>query len=123
MTRGMRRFVVRGADGSLNAALFLTRSGELPARDWVADQLGQSSAAALELLAGRPSAPLPDRGPIVCVCHGIGANTIREAACTGAETVEAIGAATCAGTNCGSCRPAIARLLQEFRLETAEAAA
>ncbi len=123
MTRGMRRFVVRAADGSLDAALFLTRSGELPAREWVAEQLGQSSAAALELLAGRPSAPLPDRGPIVCVCHGIGANTIREAACGGALSVEAVGAATCAGTNCGSCRPAIARLLQEFRLETAKAAA
>jgi assimilatory nitrate reductase catalytic subunit len=109
--RGMRRIAVRGKDGLLEAALFVTRSGELPPREWVADQLGGGEASAVELLAGRPSTPLPDRGPVVCVCHGIGENAIVEAVSAGAGTVAAVGEATCAGTNCGSCRPAIARLL------------
>jgi assimilatory nitrate reductase catalytic subunit len=122
MARGMRRIAVRDAGGALVAALYLTRSGELPPRDWVAGQLGLRSASAPELLAGRPAAALPDRGPIVCVCLGVGAIEIAAAACSGAETVEAVGAATKAGTNCGSCRPAIARLLAEARADLKEAA-
>jgi len=110
--RGMRRMALRGADGGLTAALFVTRSGQLPARDWAAEQLGGSQASAAELLAARPSVAPPDRGPIVCVCHGVGENAIIAAAQEGASTVAAMGEATCAGTNCGSCRPAIARLLE-----------
>jgi assimilatory nitrate reductase catalytic subunit len=36
--------------------------------------------------------------------------------------VAAIGAATSAGTNCGSCRPAIARLLEQALAQPLEAA-
>ncbi len=110
--RGMRRIAVLGADGALSAALYVTRSGALPPREWAAGQLGLAEAGYAELLAGRPSTPLPDRGPIVCVCHGVGENDIFAAATAGAATMDAVGKATCAGTNCGSCRPAIARLLE-----------
>ena len=123
ISRGMRRIVVRGEDGALTAALYCTRSGELPPRDWIAAQLGIVNAAGLELLAGRPSAPLPDRGPVVCACHGVGAHDISAAASAGAATIEAIGCATRAGTNCGSCRPAVARLIEQvltFETEAAE---
>jgi len=109
-------------DGTLAAALYLTRSGELPRRDWVAAQLGLGTAASTELLAGRPSTPMADRGAIVCVCHGIGENDIAAAFEAGAATVTAIGKATCAGTNCGSCRPAIARLLEASNDTEKEAA-
>jgi assimilatory nitrate reductase catalytic subunit len=109
--RGMRRIAVRDVAGDLAAALYVTRTGELPPRDWAVAQLGQGDAAPAELLAGRPSTPAPERGPMVCVCHGIGERDILAACGAGATTVEAIGAATGAGTNCGSCRPAIARLL------------
>ncbi len=112
ISRGMRRIAVRDADGALAAALYVTRTGELPPRDWACAQLGLGAAAPAELLAGRPSTPAPDRGAIVCVCHGIGERAIIAAAKAGAATVAAIGTATCAGTNCGSCRPAIARLLE-----------
>jgi len=122
LARGMRRVAVLAADGRLEAALYLTRRGHLPPRDWVAAQLGAVPAGP-ELLAGRPAAPQPDRGPIVCVCLGVGANAIRSAACAGAATVAAVGSATGAGTNCGSCRPAIARLIGTALNETEEAAA
>ncbi|MCX7676162.1 MAG: nitrate reductase, partial [Alteraurantiacibacter sp.] len=62
LTRGMRRIVVRDASGAVQAALYLTRSGELPSRNWVAEQLGSNEVAGPELLAGRPCVPLPDRG-------------------------------------------------------------
>jgi len=121
-TRGMRRVAVRSGTGQLEAALYLTRTGQLPGRDWAAAQLGSDDPSALELLAGRPSAPQPERGPMVCICHGIGAFQIEAAARAGAGSVEAVGAATCAGTNCGSCRPAIARLLEQVLTLEQEAA-
>jgi assimilatory nitrate reductase catalytic subunit len=122
--RGMRRIAVRqvglGPDGALAAALFLTRTGQLPARDWVAGQLGLPDAAPTELLAARPSTPAPDRGAMVCVCHGVGEKDIATAARAGACTVAIMGEATAAGTNCGSCRPAIARLIEAALRTTME---
>ncbi|MEY4720638.1 MAG: hypothetical protein RIQ46_363, partial [Pseudomonadota bacterium] len=122
MARGMRRIAARDETGALLAALYLTRSGELPPRDWVAGQLGKDLAGTPELLAGRPAMPLPDHGPIVCVCHGVGASRITNTACAGAATIDAIGLATQAGTNCGSCRSAIARLLEAALAQAREAA-
>ena len=121
--KGMRRLAVHDPAGRLTGALHLTRTGTLPPREWLADQLGKAEAAPLELLAGRPSTPAPDRGPIVCICHGIGRHQIGEAMRQSAQSVEAIGAATTAGTNCGSCRPAIAGLLREWHHQIAEAGA
>lgn len=123
VTRGMRRIVVLDKDGTVAAALYVTRSGTLPARDWIAAQVGLGQAAPGELLAARPASPAPDLGPIVCVCHGVGARMIEAAARGGACTVAAIGAGTAAGTNCGSCRPAIARLLETITRLSEEKAA
>ncbi|PCD04101.1 nitrate reductase [Sphingomonas spermidinifaciens] len=108
--RGTRRVAVL-AGGRLAAALFLTERGELPPRDWLIDQLREAEAAPT-LLAGRAPGPAIDRGPIVCTCFDIGLRTIvaaiREQQLA---DVAAIGAAIGAGTNCGSCRPALARLI------------
>ena len=119
--RGVRRVAVLG-QGQLEGAIYLTRTGPLPGREWLIAQLGECAASGIELLAGRPAKPAPDRGPIVCVCFGVGAKTITAAALAGAASVEAIGQATCAGTNCGSCRPAIAGLLNAARGLAAEPA-
>ncbi len=122
--RGSIRVAVRDAEGRLKAALFLTRSGLLPSRDWILAQLGEDGGAeGAELLAGRPAAPAPDNGPVVCVCFDIGvfqiARAIRDQSLA---SVEAVGKALNAGTNCGSCRPAIARLVEETRHAIPEAA-
>ncbi|MES2291124.1 MAG: molybdopterin-dependent oxidoreductase [Pseudomonadota bacterium] len=107
----IRHAVVRG--GKLLAALYLSRTGSLPTRDWLIGQLSSVDApSAIELLAGRPATPAPDRGAIVCVCFDVGMKTITAAIATqGLTSVEAVGAALSAGTNCGSCRPAIQRLI------------
>jgi assimilatory nitrate reductase catalytic subunit len=114
--RGMRRIVVRAGNGTLSAALFLTRSGVLPPRDWIIAQLSNTDDIdGPALLAGRPAQATPDRGPIVCVCFDVGMKTILN---TIAEqqlmSVECVGKAMNAGTNCGSCRPAIAQLLNQM---------
>lgn len=113
--RGTRRIAVRDGEGRLVAALFLTRSGNLPPRDWIASQLGLASdEGPASFLAGRPAMPMPDRGPIVCVCFDVGMTTILNAiAAQSLISVEEVGGALNAGTNCGSCRPAIARLINE----------
>jgi assimilatory nitrate reductase catalytic subunit len=100
-------------DGRLQAALYISCTGSLPSRDWLIEQLESAdNASSLELLAGRPAKPREDRGPIVCVCFDVGMKTIVGAiASQGLTTVEAVGAAISAGTNCGSCRPAIQKLI------------
>ncbi len=112
---GMRVAVLE--NGRLSAAFYVTRGGRLPDRDWLIEQLATAEAATpQELLAGRPAAARPDRGPIVCACFDVGMNTVLEAiADQRLVSVEAVGEALSAGTNCGSCKPAIRRLLGGVR--------
>lgn len=120
--RGMKRVAVLDGDGRLAAAIFATRTGDLPPREWIAEQLGAELPDPAELLAGRPAAPRPDPGPQVCVCFDVGLNTIVGAiAGQGLTSVVSIGKALNAGTNCGSCRPQLAAILRENQLvEAAE---
>jgi assimilatory nitrate reductase catalytic subunit len=107
--RGTRRIAVL-QEGRLAAVLFLTRTGELPGRDWLISQLGAEQGPAV--LAGRAPGRQVDRGPVVCVCFDVGVKTIVSAISTqGLTDVAAVGEALRAGTNCGSCRPALARLI------------
>ncbi len=104
------------ADGHLQSALFVSRGNGLPPRDWLMAQLGEPGVNANALLAGRPAVVQPYRGPVVCVCFDVHLKTITTAIVSQQlSNIEAVGAALRAGTNCGSCRPAIAGLLaKEF---------
>jgi nitrite reductase (NADH) large subunit len=51
------------------------------------------------------------RDHMVCNCHKVSASCLREAIAAGAATVEALGAATKAGTGCGSCRSELVALI------------
>ncbi|WP_028990129.1 molybdopterin-dependent oxidoreductase [Thermithiobacillus tepidarius DSM 3134] len=51
-------------------------------------------------------------GRAVCNCLGISEDVILRAIAAGANTLEAVGKACGAGTQCGSCRPEISQLLQ-----------
>ena len=78
------------------------------------------AAARLSLLAGRPARGQSDAGEIVCACFAVGLNTIRDTLRGGRiESVEALGAALKAGTNCGSCLPELARILEAERTRPA----
>ena len=79
-----------------------------------------SPAASKSLLAGRAGAERPDPGALVCACFNVGVNQIRAAIVGGeAASVDAIGAALKAGTNCGSCRGEIGRLIAAEKTEAA----
>ena len=110
--RGSRRVAVITGD-HLAAVLFLTERGELPGRDWLIAQLSTPEVAPT-ILAGRAPGAQVERGAIVCACFDIGMRTIVTAIRDQQlADVASIGAALGAGTNCGSCRPALARLLAE----------
>ncbi|WP_314374227.1 molybdopterin-dependent oxidoreductase [Sphingomonas paucimobilis] len=117
--RGSRRVAVITGD-RLAAVLFLTERGELPGRNWLIAQLSTPEVAPT-ILAGRAPGVQVERGTIVCACFDIGMRTIVTAIRDQQlADVAAIGAALGAGTSCGSCRPALARLLAET-LEPAHA--
>jgi assimilatory nitrate reductase catalytic subunit len=64
------------------------------------------------ILAGKPGEGLPDVGPIVCACFGVGQNTITDAIKSGqCKSIDDIGSTLKAGTNCGSCIPELKKLL------------
>jgi assimilatory nitrate reductase catalytic subunit len=102
------------ADGRLLACVVIGPDADLPPRDWLASLLADRVLTIAErraLLSGRPASGDMVEAP-VCVCFGIGAGAIRRAILAGCADVDGVGAATRAGTNCGSCRPEIRALLQ-----------
>jgi len=96
--------------GRLLAAFFLAREPVAVARNWAIGQLAADHAdprRRFALVAGRPGADKPDPGATVCACFSVGVNQIVAAVREGCHSVEAIGKALNAGTNCGSCRAEI----------------
>ena len=105
-------------DGRIVALFFAGPAPVIVARAYAAAIVGQE-VSSLNALAGRAAADQPDPGPTVCACFQVGAHTLRDAVIGGAATVEALGAATCAGTNCGSCKPELAALINQLQLPVA----
>lgn len=107
----------------LVGALFLASEPVAVSRDWACDQLLADHAgqrARMAVIAGRPGFGHVDRGVTVCSCFGIGVNEISAAMSQGCLTVEAVGQTLKAGTNCGSCRGEIRKIISERRLQGAE---
>ncbi len=116
--RGTARIALFEGDRLL-AALFVDREPVAVVRDYLATL---PMDAGVTVLTGRPPADVPDPGPVICSCFGVGINTIVSAIEAGnLLSVEAIGVALEAGTNCGSCRPELAAILNSVhRQEAAE---
>ncbi len=98
----------------LETALFVALQREEALFDWLIDMFAKDKLTTGEqkaLLAGRTPHAGPDLGPLLCSCFAVRRATISEAFTSGARDVDAIGALTKAGTNCGSCRPEIKALL------------
>ena len=116
------RFAVFDGD-RLVGAIFVSREPPTLGRAFLAEGLSAAyvlPADRLRLLAGRPGADRPDPGATICSCFAVGANQIAAAVVAGGCTsVKAVGAALEAGTNCGSCRPEIRRIIDEHAVEEA----
>ncbi|MEO9896867.1 MAG: molybdopterin-dependent oxidoreductase, partial [Paracoccaceae bacterium] len=104
-------------DGQLKAALFVSPTPVAVMRDYVSTL---PNTTAPDVLTGRVPTDRPDPGPVLCSCFEVGINTILTAIETdGLHSIEAIGAALQAGTNCGSCRPEIATLIARMQHQEA----
>ncbi len=105
----------RLANGRLDSCLFIAPQPLTQPRDWLTSLFGLARldrATRSALLAGKPLSQANDKGAIVCSCFQIGEKQIEKAILNdGAGSVEAIGELLKAGTNCGSCKPEISRLI------------
>jgi len=120
LARGDYRLaLVRG--GRLAGVVVAGRGPVAAARSWLGDQLDADMTGTQRhrILAGRMGADEPDRGAIICACFQIGINQISDAARAGAQSVDAIGACLHAGTNCGSCRAEIKRIVEAAHVRQA----
>ena len=117
--RGLYRLAAF-VDGRLAGCLFIGPAAAPPQWDAVkalfeAESLGEAQRRAV--LSGKPTDGLTDPGPMICACFGVGLNVIREAIAGGAAvSVEDIGTALRAGTNCGSCLPELKRIVHNERV-------
>jgi len=111
---GQRYRTARLKNNQLQSVLFVAPSTELPTRSWLGGLFTKADIDAknrLMLLAGQASGA-KDEGKTICSCFGIGINTIVEAIQKDKlDSVEAIGKALKAGTNCGSCVPELTEIL------------
>jgi assimilatory nitrate reductase catalytic subunit len=107
-------------EGRLAGCLFIGPAGAVPQWDAVkalfeAESVGDVQRRAV--LSGKSTDGLADPGPVICACFGIGLNVIRAAISSGsAASVDDIGTALRAGTNCGSCLPELKRIVNHGRI-------
>ncbi|WP_170464684.1 nitrate reductase [Ruegeria arenilitoris] len=109
--RGSFRIAFSDGDNVL-AAMFISREPVTLMRDYIATlpEVGLN-----QILSGRSASDDQDRGPIVCSCFGVGLKSIiRAIEDAQALDVEALGNVLQAGTNCGSCRPELSDLINEY---------
>jgi assimilatory nitrate reductase catalytic subunit len=86
------------------------------ALDWAIDLVAREKidkSTRRFVLASGPPGEAASASPLVCACFGVSRNVVRAAIVKGSHDVEAIGRATRAGTNCGSCRAEIRQILLE----------
>ncbi len=103
------------SEDRLVGALFTSAEPVAVSRSWAAEQLQMAHQDPIRILAARGGAAARDRGSIVCACFDVGRNDIVEAIEKAhCSSVAMVGDKTKAGTNCGSCRSEVARLIQSF---------
>jgi len=98
----------------MQSVVFIEPGHDMPSRNWLGSlftELALDDAQRRSVLAGRASG-VKDPGKMICSCFGVGLNTIVEAIRSQElHSVEAIGKALKAGTNCGSCVPELTEIL------------
>ncbi len=102
------------AGARLELALIVQARRDAPMLDWIVECLGKERSTRRSGGRCSPAARRPKeraRGALVCSCFAVRRDAIAEAVRAGALSVEAVGELLKAGTNCGSCRPEIKRVI------------
>ena len=106
----------------LQTILFIGPRETLPDATWLAGLFAKDALDPIErraLLSGAAPDGAAASGALVCACHGVRAGAIEDAIAAGCDSAAAIGAATKAGTNCGSCVPELRAMLAALVREAA----
>ncbi|MGQ9426532.1 molybdopterin-dependent oxidoreductase [Gilvimarinus sp. F26214L] len=118
---GSGRYRAAGViDDRLQVGFFLSPRADLPDRHWLEDLFGQGQLSEADWaglkLGCPPAGSTIGAGATVCSCFSVNRNAIIEAVReAGLDSVEAVGRALGAGTNCGSCQPEIRQLIERAR--------
>src|SRR5207302_9554588 len=107
------------SDGTLEAVLSIGEQCDAAARDRLAPFMASGRLTVEQRNALLHGGGDTDRGGEICACHGVSCSAVTTAIAGGAISLDAVGAVTRAGTNCGSCRPEIRALLRSARVEKA----
>jgi len=107
------------ADGCLEAVMAFGPRHDDATRDRLAPFMALGRLTVDQRTALLKGGDAEDRGGEMCACFGVSCAAVEAVIADGAQTLDAVGAATRAGTNCGSCRPEIRTLLRSARLRKA----
>jgi len=99
----------------LTAAIIIDSKPVAASRSWLAGLLAVpfDNNDRHRVLAGLKPPEAGDNGMLVCSCMMVGELEIESAVVNGCYTVNSVGDATGAGTNCGSCRGDIAAFIKQ----------
>ena len=107
-------------DGRLETLLSTGPSNDETGLAWAVELLAQErigEATRRYILAGRPPGEAKSAVALVCSCFGVPQAAIEDAARAGNDSVEGIGRALRAGTDCGSCRPEIRKIVGALHID------
>ena len=120
--RGLRRTIaLQGQGESMRVQAFLL-AGQTDAEPWlrallVDEQPAQAYGRGLLRAGAKPPGAVPARSPQLCTCHNVSESRIRDALASMAGDAEArltqLQRRLRCGTECGSCVPALKRLVSE----------
>ena len=110
--------VALSCEGVIEALMYTGEQPVVLSRSAATTHIG-TSVQPLFALAGRTSADQPDPGITICACFNVGRNTLLDAIAVGATSADQLGEATCAGTNCGSCKPELNALIAQVSMPVA----
>jgi assimilatory nitrate reductase catalytic subunit len=120
--RGLRRTIVLDGHGDAMRVQAFLLAGQTDAEPWlrallVGDQPAQAYGRALLRAGAAPPGAVPVSSPQVCTCHNVSESRIRDALGSMAGAPDArlaqLQRALRCGTECGSCLPALKRLVAE----------
>jgi assimilatory nitrate reductase catalytic subunit len=102
-------------DDQLILVCMIQKDSHLPERDWLTGIISRGESTRTfrtTVLSGKPPVGSVDTGKQICACFNVGEKTLKSLiASKQATSVEAIGKACKAGTNCGACIPELKALL------------
>jgi assimilatory nitrate reductase catalytic subunit len=102
-------------DGPADAIMALGETYDEALRDRLAPFMALDRLDPVQRAALLSGGDAEERGGEICACFGVSTAAVEAAMAGGALSLEAVGEATRAGMNCGSCRPEIRALLRAAR--------